>query len=385
LYLDGIVRCVISSPEYLMGHLLSALSMQISIDQLRQANVSVKELETTIVKRLYDEFPEASPLTRGSDTHRRLSKQDQSRLANLKPAFVQKVCQTMVDQLHPCSDGVVVTSNSRLATDELVVNAARLAGARVVVMELANLFPSLLEVDALFAPSHFSLRHPSVVSNLITDRKFVVSTGVNTDVFAPLQADTKLHQPLAEVNDSSFVIGVVGRLNTDKCVGVLIATARALRAACSFCKIRVVGDGTLKVHLKALAAEWDLLDSTVEFVDGIFNDEAALAAELRKMHVYAAVAPETLGIAVLEAMSTGVPVVGFIFAGTTEFLVDGYNCVGVTERSAEAFSDAIMTLVRDPKLREEMGRNARKTVEQRFSRDESIREIAMLYQSLAQG
>lgn len=347
--------------------------------------MSEEELEPTIVKSLYDEFPEASPLTHGSDTHRRLSKQDQGRLANLKPAFVQNAWRTMVDQLHACVDGVVVMSNSRFITDELVVNAARLAGVRAVVMELANLFPSLLEADALFAPSHFALRHPSVVSNLLADRTFVVSTGVNTEVFAPLQADAKLDQPLTEDNDSSFVVGVVGRLNTDKCVGVLITAAKELRAACSFCKLRVVGDGTLKVHLKALAAEWDLLDSTVEFVDGIFNDEAALAAELRKMDVYAAVAPETLGIAVLEAMSTGLPVVGFIFAGTAGFLVDGYNCVGVHERSAQAVSDAIMTLVRDPKLRKEMGRNARKTVEQRFSRDESIREIAMLYQSLAQG
>lgn len=311
---------------------------------------------------------------------------DQNRLTNLKPAFVQNAWRNLVEELHgSCLDGIVVMSNSRFATDELVVNAARLAGARAVVIELANLFPNLMEVDALFAPSHFALRHPSVVSSLLTDRSFVVSTGVNVDIFAPAEAGiVEAKRDTDKGYDSSFVIGYVGRLNTDKSVGVLVTTARVLRLACSFCKLRLIGDGILKPQLKALAAEWGLLESTVEFVDGIFNDEAALAAELRKMHVYATPALETLGISVLEAMRTGLPVVGFIIGGTTEFLTDGYNCVDVQERSPEAFSDAIMTLVRDPRLREEMGRNARKTIEQRFSRDESIREIAMLYQSLAQ-
>lgn len=321
----------------------------------------------------YAEFPE---LKSSNGTNHRLRPGDIPRLHNLKPDFVSRIwLEHVVPLQSACQDGVAVFANSRSITDEILVHAAHLAGARTVVFELANLYPMPLAVDVLFAPSRFALHHPSVVSNIRARKAFVASTGVNTAVFVPRPS----HVPKSEPNE--FVVGYVGRLATDKAVGVLVATARLLRRACAFCKVRLIGGGAIKSHLLALADEWELGNS-LELVDGIYNDEAALVAQLQQMDVYASPCHcETLGIALLEAMSTGLPVVGWITSGPGDFLVDRYNSIGVEERSPEAFRDAILTLVNDAELRAELGRHARQTVELRYSRDDRIRDIASLYES----
>lgn len=342
------------------------------LSALRAANVSPTGVEEAILESFYDVFPDARP------SHDlppiRLSPSDQHNIALIEPQLIRNIWIAYINELQThCNEGVVLLGNSRFASDQAVVLAAQLAGVRTTVFELANVFPSPINVDVLFAPSRFALYHPSVVANVRAKKSFVISTGINIDVFSPVLSRDR-------ENDKEFVIGYVGRLATDKSVGVLVAAARLLRDACRFCKLRLIGDGELKLQLKTLATEWGLLGTSVEIVDGVYNDEAAVARELRKMHAYATPSfRETLGISVLEAMSVGLPVVGFITGGTSEFLEDEYNCVEVKERSPEAFRDAILLLVKDAKVRDRLGRNARDTVTERFSRDANIGTIAALY------
>lgn len=349
---------------------MALLQFQVAYQELLGWNVTNGEAEGILMESFYAEFPDARHDINGA---RRLGPQDRHRLHLLEPAFTARVWLEHVRMLHEaCDGGVVVFATSRSVGDALVTHAAHLAGARAVVMELANLYSAPLNIEVLFAPSRFALHHPSIKANVRAQRSYMAATGINTDVFAPRSY---------ERNDGEFVIGFVGRLSTDKSGGVLLATARLLRQVCSFCKLRMIGNGPLKADLLALADEWSLGD-VVEFMAGIYDDEHALAAQLQRLDVYATPAfRETLGIAVLEAMSVGLPVVGYIAAGTSEFLVDGVNCVSVEERSPEAFRDAILMLVNNQALRSKLSRQARQSVVQRFAQAEWVQEIGHLYDS----
>jgi glycosyltransferase involved in cell wall biosynthesis len=299
---------------------------------------------------------------------------DQPALRQLRPAYAARVWTALVEALRsPCADGIIIFSNSQRVSDELLVLAARLTGARAVVMELANLHPTRVDVDVLLAPSHFAMKHYSVLKNVRALSEVVLWTGVDTRQFAPSAV------PLPE--GEAFVIGYVGRLASEKSLGILLAAMKTLSPRCPRCRLRVVGDGPQKGQLKAIAAGWGLLGSSVEFLDGIYSDEPALVRQLQTFHVFASpMFTETLGLAVLEAMSVGLPVVGFVSGGTGEFLEDNVTCIAVRKATAASFADALLALVNDSKLRARLGANARHTVTERFSTHTTLEQYARLYE-----
>ncbi|KAG7384736.1 hypothetical protein PHYPSEUDO_002265 [Phytophthora pseudosyringae] len=347
---------------------LQGLPLEIPRNELSEEGVSPDGVVGALLSSFYRQFP----LARHDSRH--ISMLEQPALVKLRPPYAAQVWKDLVDSLRsPCADGLIIFSNSRSLSDELLVLAARLAGPRAIVMELANLHPTRVNVDILLAPSHFAKEHFSVARNVRARNTVVLSTGVDTQRFAPSAV------PLSE--DEHFVIGYVGRLSSEKSLGILLAAMKTLAPICPQCRLRVVGDGPQKSELTSLATEWGLLSSSVEFVDGIYNDEPALVREFRKMHVFASpMLTETLGLAVLEAMSVGLPVVGFISAGTGEFLEDGQNCLAVWKATPSSFADAILTLVNDRDLRLRLGSQARHTVIERFSTHAALEQYARLYE-----
>ncbi|GLD96584.1 hypothetical protein PINS_up005267 [Pythium insidiosum] len=240
-------------------------------------------------------------------------------------------------------------------------------------MELANLAPLTREpVDVLLAPSHFALRHPSVRIVAASERH-VLNTGIDTTVFRP-SAPAGSSPP--------FTVGYIGRLATEKSLGLVLAAFRELQRRClDRCRLRLVGDGPLRGPLEALASDWQLRG--VEFLGGVY-DESELASVARGLHV--AVSPafvETLGIAALEAMSSGVPVVGFASGGVGDFLEHGVNGLAVPQPTARAMADALLTLYRNETLRRSLGRQARATVLRRFNARIGVEQYVTLYQRLA--
>lgn len=301
--------------------------------------------------------------------------QDQE-LTEIQPTFAARVWQQMIGHLRSCRGGVLTFGNSQSENDRMTLYAARLAGVRAVVLELLSLYPIPLAVDALLAPSHFALNHPSVANaRALAKSSRVCHSGVDTYLFSPPSDGNS--------SDTAFVIGYVGRLSTEKSVGLLVQAAKYLIEECPVCRIRIIGDGPIKASLMELARAWQLLGTAVEFVDGIYNDQDALVQQLRQMDVYASTCMyETLGLAPLEAMSVGVPVVGFASGGVGEYLHHGYNGLALTEPTPQTLSDAIVKLYNDKKLHKMLGQNARRTALQRLLQQHGINKYVDLYERL---
>ncbi|RLN47997.1 hypothetical protein BBJ28_00000378 [Nothophytophthora sp. Chile5] len=349
---------------------------------LRQLNVSLHGLRLTlsdheaspigVIETLLASFYRQFPWAKHSPG--RVSKLERAALSQIQPPYAARIWAEQVETLRsPCAHGLVIFSNSRSLADEMLILSARLAGARAVVMELANLHPTPVQVDVLLAPSHFAREHYSVATNVHTRHTFVMSTGVEIQQFKP---------PAAPLRDEEgFVIGYVGRLSSEKSLGIVLTAMKLLQTSCPRCRLRVIGDGPQKQLLQSLAFGWGLLPTAVEFVAGIYNNEAELVRELQEMHVFASpMFTETLGLAVLEAMSVGLPIVGFISGGTGEFLEDDVNCVAVKKPTALGFADALLLLANDPEKRLRLGRAARRTVETRFSTHKALEQYKTLYE-----
>lgn len=88
---------------------------------------------------------------------------------------------------------------------------------------------------------------------------------------------------------------------------------------------------------------------------------------------------EPFGIALLEAMACGVPVVATVHGGPSEIIEPGEEGILVDPTDTRSLARAIVELLGDPGRREEMGRKARERVVAEFSWEMVARKVRKLY------
>jgi len=134
--------------------------------------------------------------------------------------------------------------------------------------------------------------------------------------------------------------------------------------------LRIIGDGAERANLESIIAEHDL-DDRVELVGPRTHEE--LPAEFAAAHIV--VVPsimddkgdrDGLPNVVLEAMSSGRPVIASDVGAVSSAVVDGRTGVLVPPGDAHALAGAIEFLADQPDMRERLGREARARVEADF-------------------
>jgi UDP-glucose:(heptosyl)LPS alpha-1,3-glucosyltransferase len=122
-------------------------------------------------------------------------------------------------------------------------------------------------------------------------------------------------------------------------------------------KLIVVGRGERLDHYRKLAVDCGAGDR-IRFVGHVDGDIGEYYAQSDVV-----VLPslrEAFGMSILEAMACGLPVIASPLAGAADLIVEGEN--GFLARESQALQAALIRL-RDPMVREEMGRKARQSAE----------------------
>jgi glycosyltransferase involved in cell wall biosynthesis len=145
------------------------------------------------------------------------------------------------------------------------------------------------------------------------------------------------------------------------------------------CHLTMAGDGDTEVA-RSLAAEHGCLDrvSIPGWVGKADVERLLVESDVLVLPSYA----EGMAMALIEAMSWGLPVVTTSVGGAGEFLEQGSNCLLVTPGDVLGISEAMAGLARDPAYRLELGRAARQTVS-RFSIDSYITTLSGVFEELA--
>ena len=200
----------------------------------------------------------------------------------------------------------------------------------------------------------------------------VIPLGVDIERFTPSPHRTDRSDPRPTVL-------FVGRLRYYKGLGVLIDAISALDA-----RLVVAGDGPIFKEVVALC-EKKLGD---RFVALGAVSERRLPEIFREADVFCLPSisrAEAFGLATLEAMASGLPVVTTeVGTATSHLNRHGETGLVVPPRSPEALSTAIRTLLEDPQLRERMGKNACATAES-YSTDAMIDRHWDLYTEITRG
>lgn len=176
------------------------------------------------------------------------------------------------------------------------------------------------------------------------------------------------------------VILYVARIHKIKCVDVLLRAFAGLRSE-GQAVLLIAGDGDrgLVGELQALAAELGL-GERVRWL-GFANGPLKRALLERATVFTLPSASENFGVAVVEAMHAGLPVVVTRGCGLAS-LVQAAGAGLVTDGSIEALRDALERILADASLRNSMSAAGRQVVQRELSLDAFGARLEELYRSL---
>lgn len=205
----------------------------------------------------------------------------------------------------------------------------------------------------------------------------VIENGVNTEKFKPADDTCAAVRSSLGISDDSIVIGTVGRLVPVKDHATLIRSVNELVNDGSNICLILVGDGSERSALEALAEELKI-NENVHFL----GEQKQIGRLLCSFDIYAVSSiSEGMSISLLEAMSTGLPVVATRVVGNVDLIEEGTNGVFAQVSNPEDLARATEVLIRDAKLRKRLGENNRKKIETQFSQKRTLTRYIELYES----
>ncbi len=261
--------------------------------------------------------------------------------------------------------------------------AAGLAGALIVTRRMDyvpnRLFAPLLynrAVDAVAAISR-GVADAMVAGGVCARRITIIPSGVDCVHFAPPAAHQRdLARRQLGLEPGQIAVGAVGALEPRKGHRFLLDALALLRARHREIRAFIAGAGSQRAALLDQTNRLNL-GQTVRFMGSIADPRALFWA----LDIF--VQPslkEGLGVALLEAMACGLPVIASRAGGMAEMIDHGGDGILVDAADSEALATALEELSASPAIRDSMAACAR-IKGQSFSMQSMARGTLALYQS----
>ena len=213
------------------------------------------------------------------------------------------------------------------------------------------------------------------LSGLGVPRTAVIPLGVDTELFHPARRDPAWKGEVGAAAGQAVAL-YVGRLSAEKGLDVVLAALPEIHAVTG-ARLVLIGEGHLRRRLERAARAQPGMLAVLPFE----SDRARLARAYASADLFLAPCPyETFGLAALEAMASGLPVVGVDSAGIGRLLTDAdwgrlYR-VGDARECSRAVRELLALDL--PAL----GRRARTVVEERYGWGRTFGELFALYADL---
>ena len=200
--------------------------------------------------------------------------------------------------------------------------------------------------------------------------------GIDFKALGPKKNPLKLKQELG-LSESTPVVGSVGNIRGSKGYEYLIQSAKLVMEKMPHVLFLIVGEKEEKLFgdLSKLTERLGLKER-IKFSG--FREDIADCLNILDIFVLSSTT-EGFSIATVEAMSLAKPVVVTDCGGPGEIVIDNQTGFLVPPRDPESLAEKIILLLKNKKLREEMGTKAQIWVRKRFSLEENIKNYELLY------
>ncbi|WP_446897568.1 glycosyltransferase [Clostridium sp. LBM24168] len=216
----------------------------------------------------------------------------------------------------------------------------------------------------------------SKLKNMVKDQKFynkirVINNGidVNCDFCNSKRKDENVIKILS-----------VSNLKETKGIHINLEVLGKLKDKYSNVQYDIIGSGDFEESLKKLVKKLNLEDK-VNFLGRMEHKEVIKCMsnyDIFSLPSY----NEGFGVAYIEAMSVGLPVIGVKGEGIEDVIVNGKNGFLVERENVESLYSTLDKLIQDKNIRVKVGLNGKSTVEKYFTWDKNAQKVIKLYDEL---
>jgi glycosyltransferase involved in cell wall biosynthesis len=209
------------------------------------------------------------------------------------------------------------------------------------------------------------------------ERYSVIPTGTDLDPF--LNADGKSLRSKNGWQDETVLISV-GRLAAEKNWDTLVRAFAKVHEKHAGMRLVLIGDGTARSSLEALAAELGVAEQ-VTFTGALPFEEIPRYLKAADAFAFASVT-ETQGLVTIEAMAAGLPVVAVDGPGTRDIVEHGKQGF-LVENDPDALAKGLNKLLADPQRVKRFSNNALKKA-RTFDVDQLGQQLVTVYEQAIQ-
>jgi glycosyltransferase involved in cell wall biosynthesis len=228
--------------------------------------------------------------------------------------------------------------------------------------------------DLVIAPSEALAER--IKGQGVRRRVEVVPTGIDLDRFEP--GDRAGARAALGLPAEGPLLAYVGRLDREKNLPLLLEAFAHVSARIPEARLLLVGRGRREGQLRDQVARLGALDR-VRFVGGVAPEDVVTYYQAADLFVFASTT-ETQGLAVLEAMAVGRPVVAVRASGVEEAVLDGVTGL-LTAEDPSALASAAVEVLEDPGLAAKLATGGREAAH-RFAAPALASRLASLYDGL---
>ena len=198
----------------------------------------------------------------------------------------------------------------------------------------------------------------------------VIPNGIDLDYFGRPDMDRAAARKSLTVPESAFVVAAAARLSREKGMDTLLSAATQ-RGGMTFL---IAGDGPLRPALARSAPPNAKLLGRLADVRPLLAAADVFAVPSRR---------EGQGMAALEAMAAGVPLVAARVGGLADMLADGETALLVPPDDPDALAAALSRLQSDSRLRQKLVANALALVQERYALRPMLDAVAEVYREVS--
>lgn len=228
---------------------------------------------------------------------------------------------------------------------------------------------TLSKATAICSTSHIMAKE----TNLYTDRPvYVTPFGVDLGIFHPAQDDTEF--------TDKIIVGTVKALEDKYGIADLVKGFALFNKEYPNSELLITGDGPQRKEYEQLATDLGISDVTT-FTGKVPNTEVPNI--IRKMSIFAVPSTEdseSFGVAAVEAMACGVPVVVSNVGGLPEVVVKDVTGIVTDKESPDQLAAAFKKLARNNEMRMKMGEAGVAHVKNHYSWIDNANYMLTLYE-----
>ncbi len=169
----------------------------------------------------------------------------------------------------------------------------------------------------------------------------------------------------------------IGNLTPPKRLDTILRAMVKVVRTHSDCHLVVAGDGTLRSSLERLAEELGI-KKHVHFHGAVPHPQVLQMLRIADLLVHCS-EHEGLGIAIMEAMGAGLPVIASGVGGVSDLVCEGETGFMLSPDDVEGYADRIISLLKNAQLRKQFGVNGRSFAEKYLNRDAILSQTEKVY------